>query len=66
MSYLIILFRNSYVQFSNVAAKVVRRCIQDNLKKEALKREEAFAKVNKWEAGKLAPKSNYVLVIFLI
>ena len=46
----------SYIHFSNAAARVLRRCLNENAKKEALKREEAYAKVNKWENGKMQPK----------
>lgn len=43
----------NYVQFSNIAAKVVRRSLQDAAKKDAIKREEAVARINKWQDGKM-------------
>lgn len=43
----------NYVQFSNIAAKVVRRSLQDAAKKDAIKREEAVARINKWQDGKI-------------
>ncbi len=46
-------FIQSYIKYSNVAARVVRRCLEENTKKEALKREEQFAKINQWANGKM-------------
>ena len=43
----------SYIKYSNIAAKVVRRCVQESAKKEAMKREEQFAKINQWANGKM-------------
>lgn len=50
----LLFFLFSYVQFSNAAARVVRRCLQENAKKEAMKREDAAARVTKWQDGKQA------------
>lgn len=51
---------NSYVKFSSVAARVVRRCLQEESKKKAMKNEEAYANINKWVDGKMvAPKSKF-------
>ncbi|RNA37997.1 ATP synthase subunit mitochondrial-like isoform X1 [Brachionus plicatilis] len=43
----------NYVQFSNIASRIVRRCVQENAKKDAIKREEAHARINKWQDGKM-------------
>lgn len=54
MSYIFVF--ESYVKFSNIAARVVRRCVNESQQKEAAKREEAFAKVTKWSEGKAQTK----------
>ena len=47
----------SYIQYSNVAAKVVRRCLKgDALKNDAAKREVTSIKFAKWEGGKQVGK----------
>ena len=46
------IFNFSYVQYSNVAAKVVRRCLKGDAKSEAAKREVVSVKFTKWEGGK--------------
>jgi len=46
-------FKFSYVKFSNIAAKVTRRCVNENLRKEAVKRDEQLARVNRWAEGKM-------------
>ena len=45
-------FIYSYVQYSNVAAKMVRRCLKPDLKTEAAKRDVVSVKFTKWEGGK--------------
>ena len=42
----------SYVQYSNIAARVVRKCLKPDLKAEAAKREVVSVKFTKWEGGK--------------
>ena len=42
----------SYVQYSNIAARVVRKCLKPDLKAEAVKREVVSVKFTKWEGGK--------------
>jgi hypothetical protein len=53
----------SYLQYSSLCAKALRRCLQEAPKREALKREESFAKVNRWQDGKqikvAATQSNF-------
>ena len=43
-----------------MAARILRRCVQENASKDALKREETFAKVNKWKDGKIVVKGIYI------
>ena len=51
--YIYIYIYLSYIKFSNIAAKVTRRCVNENLKKEAIKRDEQLAKINQWAEGKM-------------
>ena len=43
----------SYIQYSAVCARTLRRCLKSSVAKEALKREESYVRVNKWQGGKL-------------
>lgn len=43
----------SYIKYSNVAAQLTRRCVNEEAKKNAAKREETYAKINKWVDGKM-------------
>merc|ERR1712223_2184715 len=48
----------NYIQYSNVAAKVVRRCLKgDALKTDAAKREVTSIKFAKWEGGSKSARS---------
>lgn len=49
----------SYLNFSTICARLVRRCLKPDFRVEALKREESIMKTVKWEGGKQAgePKS---------
>ena len=42
----------SYLSFSSICARLVRRCLKPDLRVEALKREESLMKTVKWEGGK--------------
>lgn len=42
----------SYIQYSNVCAKVVRRCLKAQFKPDAEKRGESMIRGVKWENGK--------------
>jgi hypothetical protein len=44
----------SYIQYSAVCARTLRRCLKTSAAKEAMKREESFVRINKWQAGKLS------------
>ena len=52
-----ILFHFSYIQFSNVCATVVRRCLKPEFKADAEKRGESLIKVTKWMEGKPEPSN---------
>lgn len=43
---------NSYVNYSNIAAKLVRRCLKGEARTEAAKRDESFMKFTPWKDGK--------------
>ena len=42
----------SYVQYSSICARVVRRCLKAEAKTAAAKREGSIIKAVKWEGGK--------------
>ncbi|UJR15121.1 hypothetical protein I4U23_002086 [Adineta vaga] len=43
----------NYIQYSAVCARTLRRCLKSSAAKEAMKREESYVRVNKWQGGKL-------------
>lgn len=50
------LFFNSYIQYSNIAARVVRQALKPELRAEATKRGESHIKFTPWVDGKPARK----------
>ncbi|XP_050300761.1 protein stunted-like isoform X2 [Anthonomus grandis grandis] len=42
----------NYINYSNIAAKLLRQALKADLRTEALKRNESHLKVTKWEGGK--------------
>jgi F-type H+-transporting ATPase subunit epsilon len=46
----------SYVQYSNIAARVVRKSLKPQLQVDALKRDVVNVKFTKWENGKAVGK----------
>ena len=42
----------SYIQYSNIAARVVRKALKPELQADAAKREITSIKFQKWEGGK--------------
>ncbi|XKL59630.1 hypothetical protein PGB90_000646 [Kerria lacca] len=42
----------NYIQFSNIAAKMVRRSLKKEFQVEALKRDESSVKFTTWKEGK--------------
>ncbi|KAL1284525.1 Kinesin heavy chain [Trichinella pseudospiralis] len=46
----------NYIRYSEIAAQIVRNCLKQELKVEALKREGSTVKFTKWENGK--PKAS--------
>ncbi len=59
----------SYIQYSAVCARALRRCLKSSVSKEAMKREESFVRVSKWQDGKLSdqvyPASKLIFEIFI-
>jgi hypothetical protein len=59
----------SYIQFSAVCARTLRRCLKTSMAKDAMKREESFIRVSKWQGGKLSeqvfPTSEFIFGIFI-
>jgi hypothetical protein len=59
----------SYIQYSAVCARTLRRCLKSSVAKEAMKREESFVRVSKWQGGKIAdqvyPASEFIFKIFI-
>jgi hypothetical protein len=54
MIYLFSIFSSfSYIKYSNIAAALTRRCAKEEVKKNAAKREENYAKIVKWVDGKM-------------
>lgn len=46
----------TYIQYSAIAARLVRRALRPELREQALKIEDSAAKSTKWEAGKPVSK----------
>ncbi|XP_077993841.1 ATP synthase F(1) complex subunit epsilon, mitochondrial-like [Glandiceps talaboti] len=46
----------SYIQYSAICARLLRRALKPEFREQALKKEESFSKLNKWVDGKPAPK----------
>ncbi|XP_046658438.1 protein stunted-like, partial [Homalodisca vitripennis] len=42
----------SYIQYSNIAAKLLRRALKADLRGEAAKRDESFVRFTPWKDGK--------------
>ncbi|XP_073951296.1 uncharacterized protein isoform X2 [Choristoneura fumiferana] len=45
----------SYVNYSNIAARVLRRSLKSNLKDDAAKRDQTFIKIFFWANGDILP-----------
>lgn len=50
---MICLFIFSYINFSQICAQVVRRCLKPDLRTQAVVRDETIIKTTKWENGKI-------------
>lgn len=46
----------SYIQYSNIAARMLRRALKPEKRADALKREESHVKVTQWKDGRPARK----------
>ena len=55
-------YLHSYLNFSTICARLVRRCLKPDLRVEALKREESVMKTVKWEGGKQAGEPSECLL----
>ncbi|XP_037938335.1 protein stunted-like isoform X1 [Teleopsis dalmanni] len=47
----------TYIQYSNICARVVREALKTELRAEAAKRNESHVKFTPWLNGKPAPRS---------
>lgn len=52
----ILFFHYSYVNYSNIAAKIVRRVLKSDLQANASKRDETHVKFTPWAKGKPVSK----------
>ena len=52
----------SYINYSQIAARLVRQALKAELRSDALKRDEINVKFTQWKDGK--PISKYITVIF--
>ncbi|KAI8126551.1 hypothetical protein FF38_05381 [Lucilia cuprina] len=46
----------TYIQYSNICAKVLRQALKSDLRAEAAKRADSHVKFTPWTNGKPAPK----------
>lgn len=44
--------QHSYLQYCNIATKALRNVLKGDVKIQALKREEQYVRMAKWQAGK--------------
>jgi F-type H+-transporting ATPase subunit epsilon len=63
---LIYFFDCSYVNYSNIAAKVVRRVLKPELQANASKRDETHVKFTPWVKGKPSSKYQYFFFVLVI
>lgn len=54
----------SYINFSNIAARLLRQALKSEFKADAAKRNESHIRITKWADGK--PISKYFLIIQII
>ncbi|KAJ0179802.1 hypothetical protein K1T71_004393 [Dendrolimus kikuchii] len=48
----------TYINYSNIAARVLRRSLKADLRNEALKRDESHVRITPWANGRPAPRLN--------
>lgn len=46
----------SYINYSNIAAKILRKSLKPELRTEALKRDESHVRITPWANGRPARK----------
>lgn len=49
----------NYINYSNIAARLLRQALKSDLKADALKRNDSNIKITKWEGGKPIKSSEY-------
>ncbi|CAG9838812.1 unnamed protein product [Diabrotica balteata] len=49
----------NYINYSNIAAKLLRQALKPELRTEALRRNETHIKVTKWQDGKPIKESTF-------
>ncbi|CAH0700039.1 unnamed protein product [Spodoptera exigua] len=49
----------NYINYSNIAAKILRRSLKPELRAEALKRDDSNVRITPWANGKPARKYPY-------
>ncbi|XP_019762593.1 protein stunted isoform X1 [Dendroctonus ponderosae] len=49
----------NYINYSNIAAKVVRQALKTELRADAAKRNDSHVKITKWEGGKAIKSTEY-------
>ncbi|XP_023014892.1 ATP synthase subunit epsilon stunted isoform X1 [Leptinotarsa decemlineata] len=49
----------NYINYSNIAAKLLRQALKPELRADAMKRADTHLKVTKWENGKPIKESTY-------
>lgn len=48
----------SYINYSNIAAKVLRRSLKPEFRTEAMRRDESHVRITPWANGRPARKCN--------
>ncbi|EDW75278.1 uncharacterized protein Dwil_GK19782, isoform A [Drosophila willistoni] len=48
----------TYIQYSNIAARVLREALRTELRADAAKRNESHVKFTPWANGRPAPRQN--------
>ncbi|CAH1958970.1 unnamed protein product [Acanthoscelides obtectus] len=49
----------NYINYSNIAAKMLRQALKSDIRAEAMKRADTHIKVTKWENGKPIKESTW-------
>ncbi|CAG9855785.1 unnamed protein product [Phyllotreta striolata] len=49
----------NYINYSNIAAKLLRQAVKSDIRADAMKRSDAHLKVTKWQDGKPIKESTF-------